>query len=40
MGRKMLVGTLVKLEVVMGLVFGELLRSVEIVFFIEPPLMK
>ena len=40
MGRKMLVGTLVKLEIVMGLVFGKLLRSVEIVFFIEPPLMK
>ena len=38
MGRKVGVGTLVNLEVVMGLVFGKLLGRVEIVSSIEPPL--
>ena len=38
MGRKVRVGTLVNLEVVMGLVFGKLLGRVEIVSSIEPPL--
>ena len=38
MGRKVWVGTLVKLEVVMGLVFGKLLGRVEIISLIEPPL--
>ena len=38
MGKKVRVGTLVNLEVVMGLVFGKLLGRVEIVSSIEPPL--
>ena len=38
MGKKVRVGTLVNLEVVMGLVFGKLLGRDEIVSSIEPPL--
>ena len=40
MGRKVSVDTLVKLEVVMGLVFGNILGRVEIISLIEPPLKR
>ena len=40
MGRKVSVDTHVKLEVVMGLVFGNILGRVEIISLIEPPLKR